>query len=215
MPNAEHSEQGDVFVHLPTVFMQHRFDGIAKPSVTFSDEGSIAIIHWHYEASVAPAPGSTLTISLVNPWPTEFLVSLPLQTFGAAGAGVKIACIYYEAVGLHYRGKVDPFEVYFKIGLDWSKGDLYFESHLGNIRAVDFAFDTFPRLEFPISEIADFILGQAGGSLINSQAGQILSVTRFSLADFDLFKGFGKMRNLLAAVPDNVATTYGVSFDKQ
>jgi len=51
---------------------------------------------------------------------------------------------------------------------------------------------------------------------VNNQAGMILNVTRFSLAEFALVRGFGKMRNLLAAQAEanGRSITFGVTFDK-
>jgi len=113
-----------------------------------------------------------------------------------------------------YGSSASP-AVYFRIGLDVANADLYFESRLGNVQSTGFSFDHFPSLGFPIDQIADYILGAVADMVVNSQALAILNVTRFSVADFDLFKGFGPMKNLLAAHPDPVATTYGVIFEKR
>lgn len=213
MGNPERVRNADLFIHLPTVFMQHRFDGIVKPSITFSDEGTIAIIRWHYEASVSPRPKSTLQISLTQVWPTEFKISCPLLVFGDAGAGVKIACVYVEPLAVYIEGPIDPFEVYFRIGFDPNAGDLYFESHRGDVNP-QLTFRNFPPLGFPIDQIADFILGEVADVIVVDQATKFLNTSRFSLATFDLFKGFGPMSNVLATLPEQASTTYGVVFRK-
>ena len=214
-PPVEKVENGDLFIHLPTTFMQHRFDNVVKPSITFSDEGTVAIIEWHYEASVAPKPGGTLQITLVSLWPTEFKVSLPLQVFGSAGAGVEILCVRYDIVGARFNGKVDPFEALFKIGLDSVREDLYFESKLGRVNPTNFDFDLSSPFGFPIDQIASLILSAAAAEVAAGQSGRMLNVTRFSLADFGLFSKFGKIFPNLAAAAEKQSTTFGVSFDRQ
>jgi hypothetical protein len=214
-PKFEQVDHGDLFIHLPTTFMKHRFDNVAKPSITFSDEGTVAIIEWHYEASVAPKPGGTLQISLVPPlFPTQFLVSLPLQVFGSAGAGVEILCVRYDIVGARFNGEVDPFQAQFIIGLDAAREDLYFESKLGSVNPQNFDFDLSSPFGFPIDQIASVIISAASAAVAAGQAGRILNVTRFSIADFGLFSKFGTMRSNLAAKADAQSTTFGVDFDK-
>jgi hypothetical protein len=217
MEHIEQAEFGDLFIHLPIVFLEHRFDGIVKPSVTFSDDGIVAIIEWHYDSSIAPSPHGTLQISLQAIWPTQFKVSCPLVAFGTAGAGCQIACIRYDAVGFQFRGEIDPFEVYFQIGLDAPNEDLYFESRLGNVNTQNFSFDSFPRPYFPIDQILNLILTAVETAAVRNQSGSILNVTRFSVANFGLLKGFGSMIPNLAAASDNPisATTFGVTFTKQ
>jgi len=214
--SGEKSNDADLFVYLPRVFMEHRLDGVAKPSVTFADEGSIGPIQWHYESAISPAHNASLVISLVQIWPTEFKVSLPLAVFGAAAAGVKIGCVYIEAASVGFDGVIDPFEAYFKIGLDVSRSEIYFESKLGSVVAHDFQFRHSPPLGFPLDQIVDFIFARVAETIINHQAGTILNVTRFSLAEFGLFRGFGHMRDLLAAVgeADGSSATVGVTFVK-
>jgi hypothetical protein len=214
MGSGGHSESGDVFVYLPRVFVEHRFDGIIKPSATFSDAGSVGPIFWHYEGAIAPAPHAQLQISLEHFWPLEFKISLPLQAFGSAGAGVKIGCITYEAAGFAFNGLIDTFEVYFKAGLDILQEEIYFESRLGNIHSKPFQFNHWPQIEFPLDQIADLLLGYAAQALINGQAGRTLNVTRFSLVGFGLFRGFGQMVNALAAAGDRDRVTVGAVFHK-
>jgi hypothetical protein len=212
----ENTNLGDLFVHLPQVFMQHRFDGVAKPSVTISDNGSVGPIQWQYQTAIAPANNASLVITLVNIWPTEFKISLPLQAFGSASAGVKIGCIYIEAASVGFDGSFDPFEVYFTIGLDTAREDLYFESRLGSVVAHNFRFRHSPPVGFPLDQIIDLIFGHVAESVVNGQAGAILNVTRFSLAQFGLFRGFGPMSNVLSAFsePDKSSVTLGVTFTK-
>jgi hypothetical protein len=208
----ERSDMGDVFVYLPRLFMEHRFDGVIKPSVTFSDRGSVGPIFWHYEASLPPAAGGQLRITLEQVWPTEFKISLPLAPFGSAGAGIQIGCVKFEVAGIHFDGRIDPFEVLFMIGLDVSRLELYFESKLGRVEGHDFNFHHFPEMGFPLDQIADFLLGRVAEKVVNAQAGSTLNVTRFSLADFGLFRGFGSLRDHMAAVGDSSRTTVGVKF---
>ncbi len=214
-PEVGRSETGDLFIHLPVVFMEHRFDGVIKPSVTFSDEGG-SFIHWHYEAAVAPANAGDVRVSLEKIWPTEFKVSIMLNCFGSAGAGVKIACVYFEALGAEFQGNIRPFEVTFQINFDFSQFDLYFESKLVTINAQNFHFQHWPHaFKFPIDAVADVILGFVAEAIGKDQAGRVLSVTRFSLANLSLLRGFGPLQNALAAVSDADGTsTIGLSFTK-
>jgi hypothetical protein len=77
--------------------------------------------------------------------------------------------------------------------------------------------DSFPPPIFPINQIVNLILTAPETAAVRNQSGSILNVTRFSVANFGLLKGFGPMIPNLASASDNPisATTYGVSFTKQ
>lgn len=208
--NIDKIMSADVFVHLPEEFVNHRFDGVTKPAAGFNDDGHIGPIYWHYESAIIV---QTLLISLVSVWPLEFKIEVPSKGVGVAGAGVKIGCVYWEAAGAAFNGEIDPLEILFRINLDTKRSELYFESRFGNVKAHDFQFHHWPaKLDFPLDEVADFVLARVVEILINGKVGELLNVTRFSLVDFSLVRGFGPMKPVMAAKSSPGAATVGVSF---
>jgi hypothetical protein len=211
MPNFDGTTDADIFVHLPTTFVKQRFDGVVKPAAGFADQGNIGPIHWHYESAIAV---EGVEISLQNVFPLELKLSVPSKAFGSAGAGIKIGCIYYEAAGLAFDGRIDPLDIWFRVGLDVSRGELYFESRLGAVSAHDFQFHHWPNFRFPFDEVADFVLARVAEVLINGKAGDVLALTRFKLVDFQLFKRFGRMQQTIASAGDQDQITMGLSLIK-
>lgn len=202
----------DVFVHLPKVFVELRFQDITKPAAGFFDDGYYNAIYWHYEASIISK--GKLTISMTNLWPLEFKLDVPSRAVGLAGAGIKEGCIYIEAGGFAFRGEIDPLEFYFRLGQDTFSSELYFESKFGIIDPHDFEFTHWPIEEFPISAVTNFILGRAAEYIVKEKSGELLNVTRFSLVEYGLLKNFGQMLPGMAAEKSNDTVTVGVSFQK-
>jgi hypothetical protein len=211
-PERPRLPDADVFVHLPKVFVEKRFDGVTKPAAGFNDDGHFGPIYWHYESAIIVQP--PLRLSLTGLWPLEFKIELPSKGVGVAGAGVKIGCVYFEATGLAFNGDIDPLEIFFRIGQDTGRGELFFESRFGAVSAHGFQFHHWPVSKFPIDQIADFILARVTEMLLAAKVGEILDVTRFSLVDYSLLRGFGKMLTGMAAETSPAAVTVGVAFQK-
>ncbi len=195
-PPIEPTASGDLFVHLPKPFIEKRFDGVVKPAATAADSGHFGPISWDWVATISV---ETFTATMVQPWPPLMLISAPSIASGVAGAGVKIGCIYVNVAGVAFKGKINPLEIYFQLGVDPINAEIYFKSRLGRVQGHDFEFIHSPALGFPIDQIADKLLAEATKELMRSQAGKILKVSRFSLVNFHQVRGFGAMRPLLAA----------------
>jgi hypothetical protein len=190
---------GELFLYTPLKLLEHNF-GIVKPSVTASDKGKYGPISWRYSVTAAV---KSITLQLVKPWPIEFRLMVPFEVTGQAGAGVKIGCVRYEATGAMFDGEVDPFNILFKIYLDQPSRQIVFVSKIEKIKAVDFRFSTFPRLDFPISEVLDVILGKASEFVIKKQSGRILNITRIPIANLDLVSRVAEIQpNVLAGESD-------------
>ncbi|MBB6329626.1 hypothetical protein HNP24_000576 [Chryseobacterium sediminis] len=207
--NIEKTETGDIFLFTPINLLRVNFD-VVKPSVTASDSGSFGPVYWHYSLTAAV---KSLNLELSSSWPIEFKLSLPTEVTGQAGAGIKIGCIRYEALGAMFDGQVDPFDISFKIYLDWGSKQIVFISKIEEIKGHDFNFRTFPDLSFPISNIVDSILAKASENVITEQAGKILNVTRIPIANLDLINRFATLDNTLAGASDGLGNvTMGVKF---
>jgi len=207
--NIEKISTGDIFLFTPINLLRVNFD-VVKPSVTASDNGSFGPVYWHYSVTAAV---KSINLDLTSSWPIEFKLSLPTEVTGQAGAGIKIGCIRYEALGAMFDGQVDPFDISFKIYLDWGSKQIVFISKIENIKGHDFHFRTFPDLSFPISNIIDSILAKASENVITEQAGKILNVTRIPIANLDLVNRFATLVNALAGESDGLGNvTMGVKF---
>jgi hypothetical protein len=149
-------------------------------------------------------------------WPLEFRLDIPSGGVGVAGAGVKLGCVYYEAAGFAFNGTINPLEIFVKIGLDIRRKEIYFESRFGDVYAHDFQFHHWPQIRFPLDQVADFMLARVTEMLITGQTGRLLNATRFSLTDFGLFRGFGRMVSRMAVEQSRAKTsvTVGVTFEK-
>lgn len=188
--NTEKISTGDVFLFTPIELLKVNFD-IVKPSVTASDSNNFGPIYWRYSVTAAV---KSIALNLIRNWPIEFRLSTPTEVTGQAGAGVKIGCIRYEAAGAMFDGEVEPFDINFKIDLDWDSMQIIFVSRIENIKGKNFSFRTFPKLDFPVSEIIDFILGRAAEFVITEQADKILNVTRIPIANLNILNRFAKIR---------------------
>ncbi len=207
--NVEKITTADIFLFTPIDLLRVNFD-IVKPSVTASDSGGFGPVYWRYSLTAAVR---NIELDLINTWPIEFRLSLPTEVTGQAGAGIKIGCIRYEALGAMFDGQVDPFDINFKIYLDWESKQIVFISKIENIKGHDFNFRTFPDLSFPINTIVDFILARASENVITEQAGKVLNVTRIPIANLDLMNKFATLVNALAGESDGVGNvTMGVKF---
>lgn len=206
-----HLSNADVFVHLPKTFVEKRFDGVAKPATGFNDDGRLGPIYWHYESAIVV---QGVKLSMTSLWPLEFKLELPSIGTGVAGAGVKIGCIYYEAMGLAFNGRIDPLEIFFRVGQDTHTSELFFESRYGRVKAHGFQFHHWPNIKFPMDQVADFILARVVEMLISAKAGDVLNVSRFTLIDYAMLRGFGRMLNGMAAQKSSTAVTVGVAFQK-
>lgn len=206
----EQIHNGDIFLFTPIELLRINFD-VVKPSVTASDSGRYGPIRWRYSVTAA---AKIITLTLINSWPIEFRLSVPCDVTGQAGAGVKIGCVRHEVIGAMFNGSVIPFDINFKICLDWSRRQIVFISKIENIKGVDFQFHTHPRLRFPISEVIDVILGKAADFVITKQAGRMLNITRIPIANLDILKNIAELtRNEMAGISDiDGNVTMGVKF---
>jgi hypothetical protein len=202
---------GDIFLFTPINLLRINFD-VVKPSVTASNSGSFGPVYWRYSLTAAV---NKIELNLINLWPIEFRLSLPTEVTGQAGAGIKIGCIRYEALGAMFDGQVSPFDINFKIYLDWASRQIVFISKIENIKGHDFHFRTFPDLSFPISNIVDVILAKASENVISEQAGRMLNVTRIPIANLDIINRFAEIiPNALAGSSDDLGNvTMGVKFN--
>ncbi len=206
--NPENISTGDVFLFTPIELLRVNFNEV-KPALTVSESDNFGPIYWRYSVT---ASVKSIGLNLINNWPIEFRLSIPTEVTGQAGAGIKIGCIRYEALGAMFDGKVKPFDINFKIHLDWQSMQIVFISKIENIKGINFSFRTFPSLEFPISEILDFILARAAEYLITNQADKMLNVTRIPIANLGILEKFAKIRqNSLAGATDAIGNvTMGV-----
>jgi hypothetical protein len=204
----ERISEADVFLFTPIEMLKANFD-IVKPSVTASDFDNFGPIYWRYSVT---ASVQSINLSLINNWPIEFRLSIPTEVTGQAGAGVKIGCIRHEAAGAMFDGKIEPFDVNFKIDLDPRTMQVIFVSKIENIKGKNFYFRTFPKLKFPITEIIDFILARAAEYVITEQADKILNVTRIPIANLNILNKFAQIsqNNLAGETDTNGNVTIGI-----
>ncbi|MBY8977402.1 hypothetical protein KHP62_16430 [Rhodobacteraceae bacterium NNCM2] len=161
---------------------------------------------------MATAALDSFDLILNQVWPIEFYLEVPLIAHGQAGAGVKIGCVRYEAFGAMFDGKVNPLTIAFKFSFDYSRRMLFFNSRVHEIKAKNFSFRTFPRMEFPLSEVVDYVLARVSESLVVSQATKILRKTRIPIADFSILEETGELINNFAGTSDpDENVTVGVS----
>lgn len=206
-------DRHDLFVYIPSVSYKIPFESVVKPAVNFRDRGSIGPIYWRWSASAA-LKSLGISINSVNGDPS-IILSAPNYVEGQAGAGVKIGCIRYEAAGAMCDGEVDPLDIEFTISIDLKVPAIIFVSRIKNAVGKNFSFRTFPKMDFPLSEILDFLLARIAETLITSQTGKFLNTTRITLADFSIFRDISGVANNLAYHQDNDGNlTAGVLFKK-
>lgn len=210
----ERISTSDLFLFTPAKLLQFNFS-VVKPSITASDSGRKGPIYWRYSVTNAL---KSISLNLNRLWPLEFKLDLPSEVTGQAGAGVKIGCIRYEAIGAMFDGIIEPFEVFFFIYFDWKRKEIVFESKLGKVKAKNFSFRTFPRMDFPLSEILDFILARVAEFIIKDKSNDMLNVTRISIANFGILQDVGLLRNVMSGYSDKMSggsgddVTIGVEF---
>ncbi|MCF2221023.1 hypothetical protein H9Q08_17190 [Chryseobacterium sp. PS-8] len=188
--DTEKISTGDVFLFTPIELLKINFN-VVKPSITASDSDNYGPIYWRYSVNAAV---KSVDLKLIQNWPIEFRLSIPTEVTGQAGAGIKIGCIRYEATGAMFDGEVEPFDIDFKIDLDWEIMQIVFVSKIKNIKGKNFNFRTFPQLDFPVSEIIDFILARASEFIITEQADKMLNVTRIPIANLNILNRFAQIR---------------------
>ena len=209
--NSDEARDSQLYIFIPTISYKIPFETIVKPSVNFSDRGSLGPIYYRWTSSSA-LKSLGIEISSVSGNPS-ILISAPNWVEGQAGAGIKIGCIRYEAAGAMFDGEVDPLTIEFTISIDLNVPSIIFISKIKEVRGKNFSFRTFPTLEFPLSEILDFLLARASETIITKQASNILNVTRITLADFSIFRDISGIANNLAYFQDNDGNlTAGVEF---
>ena len=208
----ERLRTGDVFLFTPIDLLRINFD-VVKPSINASDSGRFGPIYWRYSVTAAV---QKIALKLIRKWPMEFRLSVPTLVFGQAGAGVKIGCIRYEALGAMFDGEVNPLDINFKIYLDWSRMQIVFVSKIESVKGKNFRFRSFPRLRFPISEIIDFILGEASKYVVEQQADKVLTVTRIPIANLKILEKVASIipRALAGETDSDGNVTMGVKFKK-
>jgi hypothetical protein len=198
----------------PRKLLEEQFTEVTKPSASFTDEGVIGPVRWHYECSAAPRK---VTVSLDTILPLQFIVDVPSQVFGVAGAGMKVKCIYVEAGSLGFTGEIDKLEVYFRFGLNIKTGELLFQSKLGVVKAKKFSFHHSPTANtWPVDFIADFLLSRAAEIVVMRQAGALLNRTRIPLVRFSAIQGFGRLSPVISITGDTTldSVTVGVTFTR-
>jgi hypothetical protein len=206
----ERIRTADVFLFTPIQLLEVNFKQV-KPSVTASDKGKVGPVRWRYSVTAAL---TSFHLKLIDPWPIEFEMSLPFEITGQAAAGVKIGCINYEAVGAMFHGDVDPFKIRFKIELDWRSRQIVFVSKIHDIKAHGFQFSTFPQMDFPLTQILDYILARAAEFVVSKQADRILNITRIPIADLRIMEKIAEIvPNALAGETDTKGNaTMGLKF---
>ena len=185
-------EDGHVFLYTPIQLLSTNFDGVVKPAVRISNSDSWGPFYYRWE--ITPGLKDQFSVSLDKEWPITFKIKAPLEVSGQAGAGIKIASVRHEAIGMMFDGKVDPFEIGFRIMLDWPRREILFESKVEDILAHDFHFTTSP-LDFPLDKIFDVILTEVAKTIVNMQAGKILKATRIPIANLQLLEEVAKPFN--------------------
>ena len=210
--NYENTSEAHVFLFTPLELLRFNFEEV-RPAINKSESGYFGPIHWRYSVTAAL---KRMNLSLENIWPIEFKLSLPNDVTGQAGAGIKIGCIRYEAFGAMFDGEIDPFDINFKIHLDWARKQIVFVSKISSVNAKNFRFRTFPRADFPLSEILDLILALATEYVIEDEAESMLNVTRIPIAKLDLLEKVAElMPNTLGGVTDTAGNaTMGVKFKR-
>ncbi len=203
-PPGHHAEperlnSGDVFLFTPLLLLEQNFNGIIKPSITASDTGFFGPIYWRYSLTAAT---QKVLLNVFPTWPIRFTIDAPVDVTAQCGAGIKIGCIRYEAAGAMADGEVNPLQIEFRINLDVPRLELVFESRISDIQGKNFSFKTFPKAEFPVSEILDFLLARIAEVAITGQAGRILNTTRIPLAQFGVLTRIAPLIGGLAGISD-------------
>ena len=201
-------EDGHVFLYTPLEVLKVNFDGIVKPAIGDNDRDSWGPFYYEWWVS---AQLQSFELRLQRGFPITFKILVPLEVHGQGGAGIKIGSVRYQVTGANFNGRVDPFEIGFRIMLDWPRREILFESKIDNIRAHGFRFTASP-LNFPLNKIFDVVLSKAAEAIINDQAGKILNSTRIPIANLQLLEEFGSLVGGLAGFEDGDGTTMGVKY---
>lgn len=205
------SGEGHLFFYTPVTLFEHSFDGVIKPSIELRDKKQFGPFYFRYGMNAAPK--GRIAISLASIKPLEFVLSLPLDVRGEAGAGIKIGSIVFEALGATFRGEVDPLDIGFKITLCVDRGELVFISKINTIKAQPFTFAHFPPIGFPLDQIVDVILGHVTKVIVESKSDTILSATRVPIANLRMFESVGTLLPEMASAADAVGNaTTGLKF---
>ncbi len=209
--NTERLNTGDVFFYAPIQLLNVNFDGAIRPAIKISDRDTWGPFYYRWE--VTPSLKEKVSISLEKRWPITFNLDAPLRVSGQAGAGVKIGSVRYEAASTAFEGIVCPFQIEFRIMLDWSRREIVFESRISQIEGHSFNFVTASDLGFPLNKIVDVVLGAAARTVVNEQAEKTLSVTRIPIANLNLLESVASLVEGLAGYADcSGNTTMGVSY---
>lgn len=199
LPEDEKVQEGHMFFYTPIELLRVNFDGVLRPAVNASDRGRLGPFYWRYSTTLA-VQGTTL--QLHARWPINFRLRTRAYAEGQAGAGIKIGCVRYEALGAIFEGSVDPLITEFKIFFDFQRSEIVFESRLVAATANDFFFRTFPRVLWPLSMVMDLILAKAAENLVEKQAGRVLNVTRIPLARLGLLRRVAEIRRGMTGFSD-------------
>lgn len=204
-------KEGQVFLHTPRRLLDISFEGVVKPAVKVSNSDSWGPFYYRWE--ITPSLDGLRLWLMNKDWPITFMLQAPLEVSGQASAGIKIGSVRHEVIGAKFNGRVEPFDIEFRIMLDWSRREIVFESKISDIRSQDFEFDVNP-LKFPMSQIVDVILSSVASSLVERQAGKILNATRIPIANLQLLERFGHLKRGISGHKDHEDdTTIGICYE--
>ncbi len=207
--NNEATSIGQVFLFAPKKLFEVNFEGIAQPSVGFSDGGRKGIFRWGYSLSLML---ESFALSLTGR-ALEFKIDIDLGGLGYGDAGVKIGSVYYRVAGVAFRGRVSPLQILFRIGFDFPRREVVLYSRIEKAVAKDFNFMTNAR--WPLSAIAEYLLEKAAKKALKSQAGKILTSTRIPIARWGVLDEVAQLSNALAFHEDGQrdSVTFGANLD--
>ncbi len=190
--SGELTRDGHVFLFAPKKLFEVNFEGIARPAVGFSDSGRKGIFRWGYSLSLML---EKFVLSITGK-PLEFLISMKLNGLGFGDAGVKIGSVYWRAVGIAFRGDIDPIDILFRIALDFHRKEVVLISSIARAEAKNFNF--MVGAPFPLDKIAEFVLEKAAEKAIKDQAGRILTTTRIPIGRWLPLETVATLANVLA-----------------
>ena len=160
-----------------------------KPSLPKSDQSSIPIIYWKYNALAELVKGS------IGIRADEHCLDLHVDTnwniIGEASAGVRILCVIVEVIGGEVTGIVRPFTIGLKAHIASGQLMLYSEVKSSNIWLWMLG-------SFPLGMVAHLIFGSLIDRLIREKIVELLNSLRITL--LDLGPLFGATTPGLAAV---------------
>lgn len=155
------------------------FDTV-KPSISASNSDSFLLVFWEYFATVALREAA---FDVLFPPPNiRIKIHLEFDIFGAAGAGITIACIRHEVLGATVRGEINPLELSLFASFDSATGLVNFSS---NAEAVNISLSISSSDIFPLDVVANVIFEEVAKQPIEDAIARKINSFRVTIFDIN------------------------------